>query len=155
MLKRLLIILSLSFFIFWSNVSIALDFFGPDDWILQSDIDWVVDDKGSNSIREWWGSVAGWLWWVENPDIDNSEDAKDKTLSFVKKIVDFLLWILWLVALIYIIYWWVIAITASWNEDKFKKWIWMTKIWLIAIVWIWFSWLIVSFIFWLVISSTT
>lgn len=56
-----------------------------------------------------------------------SDDLKssDKDISLVvviQNIVEYLIWLLYLIAIIFGLYSWVIILTASWEEERVKKW---------------------------------
>lgn len=93
-----------------------------------------------------------------NPWVSGAESWELTTsglLTWIKNVVNFVLWVLSLIALIILLWWWFQMVTAAWNEEKYKKWFTILKQAWIWLALIWFSWLIVSFIFWLVIDSST
>lgn len=87
---------------------------------------------------------------LEAGEITEHKTAMDSTLNFIKKIVNYLLWFLWLIALLFMIYHWFLMLTAAGDDAQYKKWLKSIKYAAIAIWWVWISWLFVSFIFWLI-----
>jgi len=71
-------------------------------------------------------------------------------MDVIKKIINYALWMLSLVALIYLIYHGFLILTAAGEEEQYKKGLKGIKYAAIAIVGIGASRLIVSFIFWLI-----
>lgn len=127
MLKKLLLWTVVWVSLIWLNVWIA-SASSSGGYVVNPDLNpWVP-----------WGTVDTWTWGL---------------LTWVQNIVNFVLWLLSFIALIILLWWWFNMITASWNEEKYKKWFTILKQSWIWLVLIWFSWLIISFIFWLVISS--
>lgn len=87
---------------------------------------------------------------LDTGKIDQHQTAMDNTLNLVKRTVNYLLWFLSLVALLYMIYHGFLMLTAAGDDAQYKKWLKSVKYAAIAIWWIWISWLFVSFIFWLI-----
>lgn len=102
----------------------------------------------SNSAFGKWSSVTanwelsiGWLnWW----DIQRN----DKSLDVIKWAVNWVLWLGWLIALIMLIYWWILMVTSQW-EDGYEKWRKVVKAAVIGLLIIWLAWFIVSLWLWL------
>ena len=91
------------------------------------------------------------LWGIVNPGlIQNHWTAMNSTMTIVKNIINYALWLLSLIALVYLIYHWFLMVTAAWNDTQYKQLIKWLKLAAIALAWIWLSWLIISFIFWLI-----
>lgn len=111
------------------------------DWIY-----WVV---------KWWWDDTGILWlvWTDN-EIQDNDQAFASILKLVQNIVNYTLWIVSLVALIYIIIHWIIMLTAAGDDWKFKKWLKWIKNAAVALAWIWFSRIIISFILRLINTFT-
>lgn len=144
MKKLLLIFLFLCFSLGFSFAESSMWTFWGDD---SSE---VVDDSGINDpLRDWSKKFTEWVKWIEKSNIENSSQAQNKTLAFVKKIVDYFLWILGLLALIYLLYNFFLMLTAWGNEEKYNKGLQSIKYAIIAIIWIWLSWFFVSLIFYL------
>ncbi len=87
---------------------------------------------------------------LEAEKITEHKTAMDNTLNLIKRTINYLLWFMWLVALVYLIYHWFLILTAGDDDAQYKKWLKSMKYAAIAIWWVWISWLFVSFIFWLV-----
>jgi hypothetical protein len=128
--------------------------------ILNTDINSTLDTNVWwsdiwNPLRQWAYQVVSsddWnytLEWIINNDNEISEhnQALEKTLWIIKNIINWALWMLSLVALVYLLVHWFMMVTAAWDEAKFKKWLKWIKYAAIAIAGIWLSWFIVSFIF--------
>ncbi len=128
--------------------------------ILNTNIDSTIDTNiwGStigNPIREWayqivhsddWNYIIEWI--VDSDtEITAHSTALDRTLGIIKRIINWALWLLSLVALVYLIVHWFMIITAAWDDTKYKKWMKWIKNAAIAIWGIWLSWFIISFIF--------
>lgn len=92
---------------------------------------------------------AGWvntLW--------NGQDQKWGLITVVKKFINWVLWILSLIVLVIVMVGWFQMVTASGNEEKYKKGFTILKhagIWLVVI---WLSWFIVTLVFWILRGST-
>lgn len=82
--------------------------------------------------------------------ISEHKTAMDNTLNLIKKTINYLLWFLWLVALLFMIYNGFLILTAAGDDAQYKKWLKSIKYAAISIWWIWISWIFVSFIFWLI-----
>lgn len=79
--------------------------------------------------------------------ISTHQNAQDKTMNVIKNIINYALWMLALVALVYLIYHGFLIITAAGDETQYKKWLSWVKYAAIAMAGIGVSWLVVSFIF--------
>ena len=94
---------------------------------------------------------AGWLWDVqeEPDDVDvrsTDEMAGEEFIAWVQDVVNWVLWLLWLIALIIVMWWGFLMVTAAGNEERYKKWFDILKqssIWLVVI---WVAWLIISLV---------
>lgn len=109
---------------------------------------WAID----NPIEDWakrvtpeWAGLAG-----TDTEITDYTDALGKVLHVIQNVVNYALWILSLVALIYLIIHWLMIMTAAWDDGKMKKWLKWVKNAFIAIAWIGLSRIIISFILWLI-----
>lgn len=139
--------------------------------ILSTDVNEAINTDNWNwtiwdPIREWAYQIINannpnkpeqQIWWIINNDqaIVDHETALSKTLQIIKNIINYALWLLSLVALIYIIVHWFIVLTAAGDESKYKKWLAGIKYAAIALGWIWLSWFIISFIFRIIKTITT
>jgi hypothetical protein len=87
--------------------------------------------------------------WIvkENDPIETHWEALWDTMQIIRNAVNWALWMLSLVALIYIIIQGFMILTAAGDDNKQKKWIAGIKRAWLAIIWIGVSRFIVSFIF--------
>ena len=112
----------------------------------------------NDPIRIWAGWVlSGGIEWIVSSDeeIDGYETALQRILKTIQNIVNYTLWILGLVALIYLIVQWFTILTAAWDDSKVKKWLKWIKNAFIAIAWIWLSRIIITFIIRLINTLAT
>lgn len=105
----------------------------------------IIDADATNTIS------SDELNWIANPGlISDHSTALGETMSIVKNIINYTLWLIWLVALVYLIYHGFLMVTAAWNDAQYKKWIKWLQTAVIALAWVWLSRLVVSFIFWII-----
>lgn len=147
------ILLSLISFLFIWNTFASIDGYTVDEI---TSIKWSDSDVVNTSLvwtdplREWASNPWTKLRNTINIPIYNTSQAKNETLNLIKGIMNYALWLLWLVALVYLIVHWFIMITAAWNDEKYKKWFQWIKYWTIALIGIWISWFVVSLILYLI-----
>jgi hypothetical protein len=79
--------------------------------------------------------------------IQTHETAQTKVMDLIKSIINYALWMLGLVALVYLIYHGFLIVTATGDDTQYKKGLKGIKFAAIAIAGIGASWLIVSGIF--------
>jgi hypothetical protein len=84
------------------------------------------------------------IWWASG-DIERD----DSLVDVVKWAVNRVLWISGLIVVIILIYGWFTMVTAAWNDEQYKKWLWVVKAAAIWLMIIWFAWFIASIWFWL------
>ena len=135
------------------GINFALSTYNVDDYkVNNNDINTVINQQNfwEDPLRQWVKDLGKSTEWIVNPDINSSQEAQNYTLDFIRKIVNYFISILAFVALVVLIYGGVIALTASWDDNKFKQGLDLGKKAMISIVWIWLSWLIVSFMFYIV-----
>ena len=140
--------------------------------ILNTDINETINTDSSNGNGTIWDPIREWAYNLVNADnwvakdklewiIDNEQAisehsvALQKTLDIIKNMINYALWLLSLIALIYLIAHWFMIVTAAWDDAKYKKWLAWIKYAVYAIWWIWLSWFIISFIFWIIEQITT
>lgn len=138
----------------------TLDFpFAEGDTILtqdQNNVIWKDVADSDNVLRDGTKVVAEWLGDTADGDgiyyeeITDTQEAWTEFTRTWKWIVNWTLWIAWLAALVYLLYHWFLAITAWWDDEKLKKWIWWIKFALIAVFGIAIAWFGISIIFWLI-----
>lgn len=137
-----------------------------DDIILNTDIDNALDIYDNNNpitdpLRQWAYKIIDAdstntisnqeLGWIINPGlIQDHWTAMNSTMTIIENIINYALWLLSIISLVYLIYHWFLMVTAAWDDTQYKKWTKWLKFAAIALVGIWLSWLIVSFIFWLI-----
>ena len=108
----------------------------------------AIDETGiNNTDPTWQWSKIIWdktLWILHLPQANNYETELWYFLALIKIAVNWILWILAFVVLIYLLYC-GFQVLSAWDDDKWvsawTKWI---KKAAIAIAWIWLSWLIIS-----------
>jgi len=128
MLRKLFLSLSvgfLSIFILNSNAFAVTTI--PQSW------DWVTN----NTAVQWWMNVA---WWTDT-------DKWDSVIQVVKNTINYALWFLWFIALIFLLRGGFKIVTAGedeWAQEAWKKVLTNAAI---GIAFIWISWFLVSFIF--------
>lgn len=128
--------------------------------IFNTEINKIITPPSSNAMIE--GTYAGIKgekhkitditeWWNK---ITSQEDATNRTIATIHRLINWALWLVALVALIVLIFWGIQMVTAAWDDWKFKSWQKALKKTAIWITWIAISRLIVSFIFRLIDLST-
>ena len=112
--------------------------------------DWAYSaiKNPGNSTNQNQNEIMG-IQWIDN-QITNHKTAETRTLKYIYNIINFALAWLSLVALIYLIYHWMIVLTAAGDDARYKEGIKGIKYATIAILGIGLSWIFVSSIFRLV-----
>ena len=105
----------------------------------------IIDDKEIENINEWWKTFSDKLEWILRlPQKNDYATSLWYVTSLIQISINWLLWILAFVALVYMLYCGFLVFS-SWSDDKNaskgKKWISTAAI---ALAWIWLSWLIIS-----------
>lgn len=92
---------------------------------------------------------TGEIWGLASTDekISTHQNAQDKTMQVVKNIINYALWMIALIALVYLVYHGFLVLTAAGDDAQYKKWLSGVKYAAIAMAGIGLSWIIVSFIF--------
>lgn len=108
-------------------------------------------DGAYNIIEpQWWtGALSGVVGAWESL-ISSHETAQNKVMTVVKNLINYALWMVALVALVYLMYHGFMILTAAGDEAQYKNGLKWVKFAAIALVGIGMSWLIVSAIFWLI-----
>ena len=96
----------------------------------------------------WTGELSGLA--STDEKISSHQNAQNKTMTVIKKMINYALWMLALVALVYLIYHGFLILTAAGDDAQYKKGLAWAKYAAIAIAGIWASWVLVSAIFWLI-----
>lgn len=99
----------------------------------------------TNSINQGQGVQVAWA---------EEGDQNDSLVQIVKNFINWVLWILALIVLVIVLIWGFQMVTASGNEEKYKKWFTILKHAGIGLVIIWLSWFIVTIVFRLLRGST-
>lgn len=104
-----------------------------------------IDDAEIKDINEWWETFTSKLNWILHlPRKDDYTKSLWYVTTLIQIIINWLLWILAFVALVYMLYCGFLVLS-SWSDDKNtakgKKWISTAAI---ALAWIGLSWLIIS-----------
>lgn len=96
------------------------------------------------------------VWWVEGVGtVGTDKNQGDSFINVVKSFVNWSLGIIALIALIVVLYGGFLMVSASWNDEQYKKWFTILKqaaMWLILIG---IAWFIVSIIFYVINLVTT
>ena len=173
-MKFKLIYYFIALFFLVLNVSIFADVFGQwlqlgqDQTIFNTDANNTLNTYDNNNpisdpLRQWAYKIIDAdttntisnqeLWWIVNPWlIQNHATALSSTMAILKNIINYSLWLVSLIALIYLMYHWFLMVTAAWDDTQYKKGIKWLKLAAVALTGIWMSWLLVSFILWLILK---
>lgn len=105
-------------------------------------------DDLDNPLRQWtttlWQGIDNLVF---DQPIADSQTAQSQTLSFVRNIVNYFLWLVSFIALIYLIYHGYLMATAAWDDGQFSQGQQGIKYAAIAIAGMALSWFVVSMIF--------
>jgi hypothetical protein len=121
----------------------------------------VVNAQGNTSTSptfDWNATFEGSTRWEDSKWVNtlwSGEDQEWNLINVIKRFINWVLWIMSLVVLVIVLVWGFQMVTASGNEEKYKKWFTILKhagIWLVVIG---LSWFIVTIIFWILRWSTT
>ncbi len=121
--------------------------------ILTQDEDKVVGTKIKDSedpLRDGAYLVGKPVDKIYNTELTDTKTSREKTTRYIKWPVNYFLWLLGLVALIYIIYHGLQTVMAGSDETQQKKWLEGVKYGAIAIIGLGVAWFILSLIFWLI-----
>lgn len=99
-------------------------------------------------------NVGGIISSTTTEKIDRYDDGQLRTLQLIKNIINYALWFLAFIAVIYVIYHWFQVVIAGDDEEKYKQALKSLKTWFLAIGGISLSWFVVTAIFY-VISLVT
>ena len=141
--------------LFWISFTYAEIHIGPQDHRYNDygDDPQVDSHKltGANTISEWIDVTSNKAKWILRlPNINDYDTNLWYALALIQITVNWILWMLAFVALIYTLYCWFL-ILSSWSDDKkaseWKKWI---KNAAIAVAWIGLAWLIISAMIWFI-----
>lgn len=126
---------------------------GPQDHQYANPIPKVDDQEltDSDPIWQWIDTTSSkGLWILHLPKSSDYDTNLWYVLAIVQIAINWILWMLAFVALVYMLYCWFLVLS-SWSDDKnvskWKNWI---KTTLIAIAWIGLAWLIISAMIWII-----
>lgn len=102
----------------------------------------VIINDGTNSVDNVIGS--------NEPQIGTFGNAKNRVINILNTIINYTLWLLAMVALIYLMYHGVLILTAAGDEERFNTGLQGIKYAAIALAGIGLSWFIISLIFYLI-----
>ena len=103
----------------------------------QSTVQSSRSNISNNTAVHGWVSVAGWT------DVDKG----DSVIQVVKNFINYVLWFLGLIALVFLLVWWFKIVTAGDDEEAYTKGIATLKNAAIGIAFIGIAWFLVTFIF--------
>lgn len=154
-MKKLIIggiIMYASLLVVWYAQMIVPD---SQNYILNENDQQVLNTQGINDplrdgaynivTPEWTGALSGVVW--VNDKISTHQNAQSKTMTVIKNIINYALWMVAFVALVYLIYHGFLIVTAAGDDTQYKKWLSWIKFAAIAMIGIGTSWLVVSAIF--------
>lgn len=133
------------------NVSFCLPNWGPVGTTLTWRSDPIINEEDIREIEQWSKTFTDRLQWILHlPQKNEYQTSLWYVLSLTQIVVNWLLWILSFVALVYMLYCGFLVFS-SWSDDKNaskgKKWITTAAI---ALAWIGLSWLIISVMIWFI-----
>lgn len=102
----------------------------------------VIINDGTNSVDNVIGSNEPQIWTFGN--------AKNRVINILNTIINYTLWLLAMVALVYLMYHGVLILTAAGDEERFNSWLQGIKYAAIALAGIGLSWFVISLIFYLI-----
>ena len=150
-LKRIWITLLELFCIFSLNFGFCLPNGDPIEKPLVSGSQPIIWWEHIEDINQWPKTFTDRLWWILHlPQKNEYQTSLGYVLALIQISVNWLLWILSFIALVYMIYCGFLVFS-SWSDDKNtakgKKWISTAAI---ALAWIGLSWLIISAMIWFI-----
>ncbi len=141
-------------FSWWTN----LEFYWNDGTILTDNKDDVLNEEVSGGswfsawidLVVWEGKIEG----IYDGEIESVEDAWTLATDLMKWTINYALWLIGLVALVYLLYHWFLTLTAWSDDEQASKWWKGIKYAFIAIVWIGLAWFFLSLVFRLIFTVT-
>lgn len=160
------LILIINSFLLLTNVFWQWLQLGNNNTILTTDVNESINTNNwnwtiSDPMREWAyqlvksSSGSYQLSWIINDEITDHDTAMNNTLNIIFSIINYALWLVSIVALVYLLIHWFMMVTAAWDDSKYKKGLKGIKYATIALLWLWLSWFIISFIFWIIENIAT
>lgn len=156
MLKKYILIMTLTLIISICGNCFALKPIWKDVWIniLTKEDKSIIDPPEDHAMMQWTHTAVQTSEGHKITNISNTnttilsqEEAENKTLDMIHRLINRVLWILAFVALIVVIFGWFQMVTAAWDDAKYKSWKTALKKVSIGIIGIWISWLFVSLAF--------
>jgi len=115
---------------------------------------WLVSAQGTVDFEQGsFDTSTSTTPWVATLWTD--QDQWWNLINVIKRFINWVLGILSLIVLVICLRGWFQMVTASWDEEKYKKWFKILKqawLWLVVI---WLSWFIVTIVFWILRNTTT
>lgn len=150
------IIMYVSLLVIWYAQMIVPD---SENYILNENDQQILNTQNINDpLRDgayniispvsWTGTLSGLV--GVGDKISSHQNAQSKTMDVIKNMINYALWMLALIALVYLLYHGFLILTAAGDETQYKKGLSGIKYAAIAIAGIGASWLVVSTIFWLI-----
>ena len=116
--------------LFWSIITI----FGFNSTIVNAD--WLLNQHSVGQLElPWTGSANG----------------TQELIPSLQRWLNWLVGILAILALFIMVYWWILMVTASWDDEKYKKWWTIMKQVAIGLIYIGLSWLFIMLVFYVVL----
>lgn len=130
-----------------SSICFGLKWGISNDRIIDADSTPIIDGETieKDSIEYWSNKFSLKAKWIlQLPQSQNYDNSLSYIIALVQIIINRLLWMIAVVALVYLLYCWILVFTSG-SDDKNastgKKWIYTAWI---ALAWVWLSWLIIS-----------
>jgi len=148
------IVLRIGLWIIWCVpfLTSAQEWFADDESALTNDIEdvaWEELLEVVDPLRQGSFSVSEWLTGIYNEEeLTDTWTAWERTMNYIKWVLNYILGIIWLVSLWYLIFQWFRALTAWSNEEEVNKAMQWIKYAIFALAWVWLSWFVLSIIFW-------
>ncbi len=145
---KFLILLLVSLFMFL-NVFASDVFIDPDSDNYTNDVSEVINTTIDDPLKEWTTDAVNDVNWIQK---DYNDEGS--TINYVSKWINYFLWILGLIVIIFMIKDGIVIITAAWDDNKQKEALKNVKNYIIALIMIWISYLIVNFVIHFVIVNS-
>jgi len=112
----------------------------------------VVSDNVDAGFEWWWELIVDGIDGIYTDGVIDNETAWVKATNLMKWFLNYVLWLIGLVAMLYLLYHGFLALTAWSDDDQRKKWIAGIKYAAIAIVWLAVAWFIISLILFVIFT---
>ncbi len=163
---KVLISIGLMMNVIWLAQATGFDpdtwFFPNNDTILTNDVEDVIEpevgqgDWFNTGIDTIVGDCAAGegLQGIYCEPIEDNATAWERLTDLIKAVLNYFLWIIGLVAMVYLLYHAFLTLTAGDDEERASEWFKGMKYAFIAIIGIWLSWFFVSAIFFILSTVT-